>query len=147
LRPSSDLHRKITVMGQNCAHCQKMGTCKNGAGGDSCDSCAKKAGQPGGWFGFGRNIPPPSKMGLPCGVCDGTGWAEPGTERLSKMIAPLLALFIIIIALLIVLAVSMRSEHEAEILTLIGTLAGSITGYYFGGRHVVREAKAKTPAA
>ena len=121
-------------MAQDCAHCQKTGTCTNGKDGASCSFCVAKAAQPT-FGGFGRPIPPVSTMGLPCGVCIGTAVAETASEKLVKVIAPLLALFIILIGFLIILSISLHTEHHSQVLTLIGTLIGGITGYYFGGKH------------
>jgi hypothetical protein len=77
-----------------------------------------------------------STKGLPCGSCQGYGDVEGRVWHLQSIIGPVLALLIVVIVLLIVLAIATTSPtHHAEILTLLGTLAGSVVGFYFRGQH------------
>jgi hypothetical protein len=89
---------------------------------------------------------------LPCGSCQGAGDVEGRVWHLQSTIGPVLGLLVVVIVLLIVLAIAMTNPtHHAEILTLLGTLAGSVVGYYFRGQHnfpkapQTRTAKPKPP--
>lgn len=106
---------------KNCAHCSASGCCSSGANGNSCAACQKSQNL--------RNEAP----GLVCSVCKGIGVIEPKTVRINKRIVPVLALFIVYVALGLVM-VNTHSDHFSEILAFAGTLIGSITGYYFGGK-------------
>jgi hypothetical protein len=120
-------------MAIECRHCVGTGTCSTGESGHSCDSCAAKArGSP---LPFLRNRIGSTK-GLPCGSCQGYGDVEGRVWHLQSVIGPVLGLLIIVIVLLIVFAIASTSPtHHAEFLTLLGTLAGSVVGFYFRGQH------------
>lgn len=67
---------------------------------------------------------------------------------------PMLALFIILFTLFIIGGIALGGPtYHSQILTLLGTLAGSVAGYYFKGQHIAqrpltqRIPKAKTPTA
>ncbi len=131
-------------MAIECRHCDGTGTCSNGETGNSCDSCAEKA----------RESPFPfmkkkivSTKGLPCGSCEGYGDVERRVWHLQSVIGPALGLLIVVIVLLIVSVIAMTSPtHHAEILTLLGTLAGSVVGFYFRGQHSLPKApQTRTP--
>src|SRR3954465_7447939 len=120
-------------MAIECRHCGGTGTCSNGENANSCDSCVAKA----------REGPFPliktkivSTKGLPCGCCQGYGDIEGRVWNLQSTIAPLLGLFIVLLVLVIVIVIAMTGpNHHSEILTLLGTLAGSVVGFYFRGQH------------
>jgi len=121
-----------------CRHCNGTGTCSNGENANSCDSCAEKA----------RESPFPfikktivSTKGLPCGSCQGYGDVEGRVWHLQSMIVPVLALFVVSLVLIIVLVIAVTSPtHHPEIITLLGTLAGSVVGFYFRGHHTLPRA-------
>ena len=121
-------------MAIECRHCQGTGTCSNGENGNSCDSCVEKAKD--GPYLFGKRKINSTK-GLPCGACQGYGDIEGRTWQLQSSIGPFLGLLIIPIVLVIVGMIAATSPtHHAEILTLLGTLAGSIrVGFCFRGHH------------
>ena len=70
-------------------------------------------------------------------MCGGVGIAEPKSIRIHNRIVPVLALLIVYFALAIVLLKS-SEENFSEILAFAGTLIGSVTGYYFGGKTELR---------
>jgi hypothetical protein len=131
-------------MAIECRHCDGTGTCANGENGNSCDSCVEKARE--GSFPFIKKKIVSAK-GLPCGSCQGYGDIEGRVWNLQSTIGPLLGLLIVLLVLVIVLVIAMTSPtHHAEILTLLGTLAGSVVGFYFGGRHRLPKApQTRTP--
>jgi hypothetical protein len=85
--------------------------------------------------------------GLPCGSCQGYGDVEGRVWHLQSVIGPALGLIIVVLVLVIVLVIAMTNPtHHAEILTLLGTLAGSVVGFYFRGRHSLPKVpQARTP--
>ena len=78
-----------------------------------------------------------------CAHCSGTGTCKNGENESScyackkaskyNRIVPVLALLIVYCALAIVFLKSSK-ENFTEILAFAGTLIGSVTGYYFGGK-------------
>jgi hypothetical protein len=131
-------------MAIDCRHCEGKGTCSTGNDGDSCDSCAEKARE--GAFPFTKKKID-SKKGLPCGSCQGYGDLEGRVWQLQSTISPILGGFIIAIVLLILLGISTTNPaHHAEIIALLGTLAGSVVGFYFRGHHTLTKApQTRTP--
>jgi hypothetical protein len=120
-------------MSIECRHCDGTGTCTTGENGVSCDSCVNKAKE--GVFPFWSKTIASSK-GLPCGSCQGAGDIEGRAWHLQVTIGPVLGLMIVLFVLAIILLIAVTSPtHHAEILTLLGTLAGSVVGYYFKGTH------------
>lgn len=113
-----------------CAHCSQTGTCTNGSEGQSCAVCVRHKSPF--WRIFGAKVSNAS-IGIICSVCDGIGSVEPFSVRLHKRIVPLLALFIVYIALFLILRLATEDDFD-QILAFAGTLIGSITGYYFGGK-------------
>lgn len=135
-----------------CRHCKGSGTCSTGEEGVSCDLCAEQARSATGFPFLKRTIT--SKRGLPCGVCQGTGDFTAKGRALQGNIVALLGLLIILLVLLNLLAIAATGDkYHAAIITLLGTLAGSVAGYYFKGEHTserpksTRRAKPKTKAA
>ena len=126
----------------DCRHCDATGTCSNGAAGNSCDSCAQKARD--GQFPFTRNKIVSTK-GLPCGTCQGYGDVEARVWHLQSTIGPILGLVLVFVVLLtITLIAATGPAHHAEILTLLGPLAGSVVGFYFKGTHTLPKAPQTT---
>lgn len=117
----STLNENIPTGFLQCAHCHESGTCSSGNDGISCEVCTKQA-----------KAKKPS-VGLVCSVCNGLGSAEPKTFRLQNRLVPVLAIFLAYVAFILILF-SLGSQHFSEILAFCGTLIGSITGYYFGGK-------------
>jgi hypothetical protein len=120
-------------MAIECRHCDGTGTCSKGENGESCDSCTEKARE--GPFPFVKKKIV-SKKGLPCGVCSGHGDTEGRAWYLQAIITPVLGLFVVIFVLAIIILIAMTNPtHHSEILTLLGTLSGSVVGFYFRGQH------------
>jgi hypothetical protein len=129
-------------MAIECRHCDGTGTCSNGENGNSCDCCAEKARESSFPFLKKKIV---STKGLPCGSCEGYGDVEGRVWHLQSIIVPLLGLLIVMLVLVIVLIIAIASPtHHSEILTLLGTLAGSVVGFYFRGKHTLPKAP-KTP--
>jgi hypothetical protein len=121
-------------MAIECRHCGGTGTCTTGQDGVSCESCAGKARE--GVFPFWpRKLS--SLKGLPCGKCDGAGDLENRVWSFQSSIVPALGIVIIAAVLLICVAIAATSPaHHSQVLTLLGTLAGGVAGYYFRGQHI-----------
>jgi hypothetical protein len=125
-------------MAIDCRHCDGKGTCSTGENGKSCDSCAEKARE--GAFPFTKKKIA-SPKGLPCGSCQGYGDIESRVWQLQSTISPILGGFIIAIVLLILGGIAtVNPALHAQILTLLGTLAGSVVGFYFRGHHALPKA-------
>jgi hypothetical protein len=125
-------------MAIECRHCDGTGTCSNGEDGNSCASCAEKASE--GPFPF-KKKKIDSMKGLPCGICQGYGDVEGRVWHLQSTISPVIGVLVVAIVLMIILAIAATSPtHHTEILTLLGTLAGSVIGFYFRGHHTVPKA-------
>jgi hypothetical protein len=107
-----------------CAHCKGTGTCNNATNGASCLVCIKAN---------KIKASPENISGLVCSVCNGTGVAETKTARMHNRIVPTLALLIVYVALVLVFLHASK-ENFGEILAFAGTLIGSVTGFYFGGK-------------
>jgi hypothetical protein len=131
-------------MAIECRHCGGTGTCSTGDNGASCDSCVEKARESGFPF-MKRKIE--SKKGLPCGSCQGFGDVEGRVWQLQSSMSPGLGMLVIAITLLIVAIIAATSPtHHAQILTLLGTLAGGVVGFYFKGQHTLPKApQTRTP--
>ena len=110
----------------DCAHCKATGTCSNGLDSMACTHCNRKYAKAGG-----------SSKGLVCSVCDGRGSVEPFTLKLQNRFVPLFsAVFVLLLLLIIAIAYFTDRKDLDKILGFAGTLIGSITGYYFGGKNV-----------
>lgn len=103
----------------DCAHCGKTGTCTRGENGGSCAVCARRG-------LFGTYSP---AHGLVCSICRGTGLLEPVSQRLAYGTGPAIALLVMVIT--VVTIIYGHEKHFTEVLAFLGTLTGSITGYYF----------------
>ncbi len=108
-----------------CAHCEGTGTCKNGQNQTSCAVCRKHQQL--------TSAAIEDASGLVCSVCRGRGILEAMASRLRNRLVPCLALIIVCFVLLLVWDTHDK-ENFGEILAFSGTLIGSITGYYFGGK-------------
>ena len=112
----------------DCSHCGKTGTCGLGEGGVACDRCVHT-------HELRGLKSSSSKRGLWCGVCGGTGVAEPFSVKLQSRVAPFVAIGIILgILVLAGLIAYTAPDLRPQVLTLAGTLGGAVTGYYFSGK-------------
>jgi hypothetical protein len=117
---------------QPCAHCAGKGTCRNGPEEGGCQIC----------FAHWRERYPKTKDNpqvgaIKCSTCWGRGIVEPpgATKwdyKTPAYLGGLLALCSF--ALLFTLAFRRDPEGFSKSLVFVGTLLGSITGYYFGGQ-------------
>ena len=112
-----------------CAHCKSSGTCATAGSGASCAVCVSKHKLPAATSQDQRHT------GIVCSVCSGHGHVEPFTTRLQQRIAPLLAIVLVYAALGLIWSHASK-ENFHELLAFAGTLIGSVTGFYFGGRSV-----------
>jgi len=123
-----------------CRHCSGQGTCKTGIGGASCAVCVRGdipflhrllgRGRP---LDFGNVV----YTGLVCSVCHGRGTLEPTTFKFHNRMAPVLALIFIIFGGSLLVKFRGHQSFDA-VLTFVGTLIGSVTGYYFGGQRAAQ---------
>jgi len=104
---------------QRCAHCNGSGTCRNGKDGESCAVCSKIS-------IFSKYQP---AHGLVCSICKGTGFIEPVALRLKYRTGPVIAMFVTVTAVITIIVG--HENHFSEVLAFLGTLTGSITGFYF----------------
>src|SRR5690554_3100965 len=108
-----------------CNHCKETGTCTNGNNDSSCLSCLKK-----------NTVYPWERKkhsrGIICGVCGGLGKTELMTARMNERTKPMLALWgLVVLPLLILFSLIYKSDLSGTVVTLAGTLMGSIVTYYF----------------
>lgn len=131
-------------MAIKCGHCKGKGTCASGEKKDSCDACVSHLNK----WRF-KDIDVKSRKGLPCSICHGLGETVRFTEDLQDRIVPILAVAIVIAIFGILAAMSSGDNgHRAAIITVLGTLGGSVTSYYFASsnRTPGRERLAERPA-
>jgi hypothetical protein len=70
-------------------------------------------------------------------VCDGRGSVEPFSLKLQNRFLPFFAMgFVFLLLVFLAGALFKDMEHFDKIIGFAGTLIGSITGYYFGGKHI-----------
>lgn len=110
-----------------CKHCGTSGTCTNGSGGDSCAVCAKP-----GMFRDYSGTP----KGLICSVCHGRGSVEPFSLQLQNRFVPFFAgaLVTALFGVVVVTLFVEGGQHFDKVIGFAGTMIGTITGYYFGGK-------------
>jgi hypothetical protein len=122
----------------SCLHCEKTGTCRNGVDGVSCATCSRKGSR----YGDHSDAP----KGLVCSVCEGRGSVEPFTLKLQNRFLPFFAMgFVVLLLAFIAIAYFSNNGKGFEtILGFAGTLIGSITGYYFGGKQIDVSTESKT---
>lgn len=123
-----------------CAHCKGSGTCTSSANESSCAVCMKKHKL------LSRANVGELFTGLVCSVCSGQGQVEPFTTRLQQRIVPSLALILVYFALALIWSFASK-ENFHELLAFAGTLIGSVTGFYFGGRSERARSSKKDGAA
>ena len=112
-----------------CAHCQTLGTCKNGAGGSACAICAKAGSK----FRDYSQLP----TGLVCSVCGGGGSVEPFSLKLQNRFLPFFAMgFVLLLLIFLGICLFYANASFDKVIGFAGTLIGSITGYYFGGKQI-----------
>lgn len=117
-----------------CAHCATNGTCKNGLNQSGCAACQASWTERSGKFNDF-----PEKTGIICSVCWGRGLVEPTNQKWEYRFPAILALLIILVAFILLLSFSGKSGFD-KILVFVGTLVGSVTGYYFGGERYIASA-------
>lgn len=121
----------MTIMTERiaCPHCKTSGTCSSGAEGDSCAVCSRT--------GFRLRDYSAAPKGLPCSVCGGRGSVEPFSLKLQNRFLPFFAMgFVFLLLLFLAVALYSGTASFEKIIGFAGTLIGSITGYYFGGKHI-----------
>jgi hypothetical protein len=116
----------------DCAHCKKLGTCESGGGGKSCAVCIAY------WRKEHKLFQDTDgAMGLICSSCKGKGAVEPHGAarwdyRYPAALATLLALFSFLLLFFTYFVTYKGGEAFNKSLVFVGTLLGSVTGYYFG---------------
>lgn len=111
-----------------CAHCERTGTCSRATNGASCASCVKD-----------NDLKGSGLTGLPCGICNGLGHAEPKTERINKRMQPILAFLTVYFLLIGVFGSALaQSKYFTEILAFAGPLIGMVLAFYFTARNSPR---------
>jgi hypothetical protein len=108
-----------------CAHCAGTGTCKNGPNGTSCVVCIRKNKL----YKASGNKPKKEYEGIVCSVCKGRGIILKKGTWLKKNFPPILAVMIVYFSLALIMI-----HPNDNLVAFAGTLIGSITGYYFGGK-------------
>jgi hypothetical protein len=110
-----------------CAHCKSTGTCTNGTNGEACAVCAKKGRSFRDYSG--------SPMGLVCSVCSGEGSNEPFSLKIQNRFLPIFAMtFVLLLLIFLGITLFWANSSFDKVIAFAGTLIGSITGYYFGGK-------------
>lgn len=113
-----------------CAHCRESGTCRNGPNEQGCALCQST------WLEHqGKHYTKDmDQTGIVCSVCWGKGLAEPSNQKWHYRFPAVLAFIIIVAAfsLLFFFANNDKGNFD-KIVVFVGTLVGSVTGYYFGG--------------
>src|SRR5689334_9380739 len=124
-------------MSIDCRHCKGTGTCSSGANGVSCDACVNKQRPSFRWISeYLHNTAITSKQGLPCSICQGAGDIEARVWAFQSGIAPGIAIIVVAVVLILSAAIAILiPQHVSQVLTLLGTLAGSVVGFYFRGQH------------
>ena len=112
-----------------CQHCRGEGTCiaADPVKRLSCDVCIERWRTQGALMGEG-----PFK-GLVCSVCRGRAWAESATLVWSNRFPFILSALLVVMSSTLLFFAKKIGIDPAHALTFVGTLIGSITGYYFGG--------------
>ena len=123
-----------------CKHCDESGTCNPGK--PSCGVCIGR------WRVREQLGPGDPTSGLICSVCWGKGLVEASAAKWNNRFPFILASGLVLLgfALLFLIGWTKIDEHQA--LTFVGTLLGSITGFYFGGergRLIASDARSRRP--
>lgn len=106
-----------------CKHCNETGTCNPGA--ESCGLCIKR------WKTREGEVNP--TRGLVCSVCWGKGLVEASAAKWSNRFPFFLASVLVIFGFSLLFGANWAHIDGHQALTFVGTLLGSVTGYYFGG--------------
>jgi hypothetical protein len=118
-----------------CAHCKSTGTC-SAADGSACAFCSARGSLH--WQDFSK-----TPKGLPCGICEGKGSVEPLSLKIHNRFLPVFAMCFVSALLVLIAGVLIWSPSSFEkVIGFAGTLIGSITAYYFGGKPVISSATA-----
>jgi hypothetical protein len=129
-----------------CCHCSKSGTCSNGDNDSSCERCIAKWRKEYQRKIFGREYftEQPAYRGLVCSVCRGKGVTEPTALKWERRFPFSLASGLTILGFLLLLLGKWVGLSAQEALPFVGTLLGSITGYYFGQHKAQIEFRGKS---
>ena len=108
-----------------CGHCAGHGICNSNQNGASCFACAKAA-----------KVPDPQGVnhGLPCSICSGHGCGAPSEVKINRLIGAAVTILLCILIFAVVFYAFCFPDKFDSVLTFAGTILGSITGFYFGGR-------------
>lgn len=122
----------------DCKHCQTTGTCKNGS--DAKTSCGRCIGHWRGhwWSKLG------GEAGLVCSVCYGRGVVEPGPLKWDRRFPFFLSAGLVSLGFILLFSAHLAHIDPNNALTFVGTLLGSITGYYFAGERSRSTASAES---
>jgi hypothetical protein len=72
-------------------------------------------------------------VGLVCSVCLGKGIVEPYALKIERRFPFFLAIGLVSLGFLVLFLSKKVGLDPDKVLPFVGTLLGSITGYYFGG--------------
>jgi hypothetical protein len=134
-------HEVSTMDFANCQHCKTTGTCCNGANGTACERCvAEWAQRYRGHFESGK-----AYSGLVCSVCWGKGIAEPSQRKWDYRFPAILAAMFVVLAFSLLYLGNVIGLPADKSLPFVGTLVGSITGFYFGGSKRSSDSKPQKP--
>lgn len=108
-----------------CGHCAGHGTCNTSQNSSSCFVCAKLAG-----------VPDPQAMnfGLPCSICNGHGCGAPSEVKINRLVGATVTVLLCVLVFAVIFVSFNKPDNFDQVLTFAGTILGSITGFYFGGR-------------
>jgi hypothetical protein len=110
-----------------CAHCSSSGSCASGENQAGCARCQDF------WSERGKQFAGLSdRKSIVCSVCWGKGLAEPSNQKWQYRFPAMLALLIVVSAVFLLCWFANNSAFD-KIIVFVGTLVGSVTGYYFGG--------------
>jgi len=114
-----------------CGHCEGHGTCHSGTGDASCFVCTKEA---------GVANPDGQHHGLPCSICHGHGCGAPKEVKTNRLMGAYVTIICSASVFVIIIVSGFGfKDHLDKVLTFGGTIIGSITGFYFGGRKTGKE--------
>jgi hypothetical protein len=120
----------------DCAHCETTGTCGGDRNAQACGACIAF------WqrqFSFLKlNIWKPefsdeAQKGMRCSCCWGRGVTESSSSKYDYRVPALLAGALALLSFGLLAWVHKDTDEFGKAVVFVGTLLGSITGYYFGG--------------
>lgn len=109
----------------SCKHCDESGTCNPGD--TSCGVCIAR------WMQRGQLGQDGPAIGLICSVCWGKGLVEASAAKWNNRFPFILASGLVLLGFALLFLVGWTGIDKNQALTFVGTLLGSITGFYFGG--------------